>query len=78
MKLCNLDVCYRCQKHESIANRVYCHAHECYVQNIEHCDKWPARGLGDSIAKAAAIFGIPECGGCAERRVLLNRAVPYG
>ena len=36
-----------------------------------------ARGLGDTVAKVAAAFGVKPCGGCQERRRKLNRLLPY-
>lgn len=41
---------------------------------------FPSAGLGDTIAKAiqAVTLGLVRpCGGCEERRKLLNRLVPY-
>lgn len=37
----------------------------------------PILGLGDAISKVTSKLGIRECGGCARRRALLNRVVPF-
>ena len=39
------------------------------------CNK--SRGLGDTISKITHALHIPECGGCRQRRDLLNKLVPY-
>ena len=36
-----------------------------------------SRGLGDTIAKITNFFGIQPCGGCEQRRDVLNRWIPY-
>jgi hypothetical protein len=38
----------------------------------------PMRGLGDAISRVTGKLGIKECGGCAKRRALLNKVVPFG
>jgi hypothetical protein len=35
------------------------------------------QGLGDVIAAVTKRLGIPECGGCKQRRQGLNKAVPF-
>lgn len=40
--------------------------------------KEPIRGLGDVVHAVTEFLGIPECGGCGERREKLNQAVPFG
>lgn len=30
-------------------------------------------GLGDAVTRAASVFGIQPCGGCAHRATALNR-----
>jgi hypothetical protein len=37
----------------------------------------PHRGLGDTIAAITKWFGIEPCGGCQQRREMLNRWLPY-
>jgi len=37
----------------------------------------PMRGLGDVVERVAAKVGIKPCGGCKERKALLNRIVPF-
>ena len=44
-------------------------------EKIYHACK--SRGLGDTIAKAAAAIGFAKCGGCKDRQTKLNKAVPY-
>lgn len=39
--------------------------------------KWESRGLGDAVAKLAAVAGIAPCSKCQERRERLNRIVPF-
>jgi pantoate kinase len=34
-------------------------------------------GLGDVVSKVTHALGIRECGGCKQRRDVLNRAVPF-
>jgi hypothetical protein len=37
----------------------------------------PARGLGDTIAKATTALGVKPCPGCKRRQAALNRLIPY-
>jgi len=36
-----------------------------------------SQGLGDTVAKVTRFFGIEPCGGCNQRKELLNRWFPY-
>lgn len=36
------------------------------------------KGLGDMVSRVTKAVGIKECGGCAKRRELLNKAFPLG
>lgn len=36
-----------------------------------------SRGFGDTIAKITRLFGVKPCGGCENRRELLNQWLPY-
>jgi hypothetical protein len=38
----------------------------------------PDRGIGDTIARVAAAFGIPKCGACGRRQITLNAVMPFG
>ena len=40
-------------------------------------ERFPSRGLGDSIAKVTSAVGIRPCGGCGKRRELFNTMFPY-
>jgi hypothetical protein len=35
-------------------------------------------GLGDAVHRLTQALGVPECGGCAQRRAALNRAAVVG
>ncbi len=57
---------------------------ECFKKLLEakeadkpKIDAAPSRGLGDTIAKITSAVGIKPCGGCAKRRAILNKIVPY-
>lgn len=39
--------------------------------------RFPARGLGDVVAKVMAEMGVVPCGGCKERQEWLNGVVPF-
>lgn len=50
---------------------------DCLSVGSEEIKAVRSRGLGDTIAKVTKAVGIKPCGGCARRRALLNRLVPY-
>lgn len=39
--------------------------------------KTRSRGVGDTVAKVLGAVGIQPCGGCDERKDLLNKYFPY-
>lgn len=44
---------------------------------MEHKDKEPSRGLGDTIAKLTSAIGIKPCDPCKKRQELFNKLWPY-
>jgi len=45
---------------------------DCADEKIE-----ASRGLGDTIYKITTALHIPHCGGCEQRREILNNLFPY-
>lgn len=41
-------------------------------------DRPKMRGAGDLVERATKALGIPTCGGCAKRKALLNKILPFG
>jgi len=53
-----------------------------HCSSVDECTEFirlamRSRGLGDTISKITHALHISECGGCAKRRELLNKLVPY-
>ena len=37
----------------------------------------PMKGLGDAVARATSLLGIPTCCACKQRQEMLNNVFPF-
>lgn len=83
----NLHVCVlSCREWDHAEFQGICRHNQKPIQDNAEADECPhstgrkfeSRGIGDSVAKAIQkATGKKPCGGCAKRRDLLNKALPY-
>lgn len=71
-------ICEACKREQRKLNgKQFCDCgHVIGTEPKQHIER--DRGLGDTIKRITNAIGIPTCGGCEQRRQLLNQLIPYG
>lgn len=80
----NIRVCHACPKRQRpCAGACLCEANGKDITenaNAHDCpeQRFPARGIGDVVAKVTTAFGIKPCEKCKETQKRWNEAMPFG
>lgn len=76
----------KCRDRRLVGDQMVCDHNGATIQENAAADECPhpkgrkfaSRGIGDTAAKIIQkVTGKAPCGGCAKRRDLLNKAIPY-